>query len=310
MRLPAVAVAALAVLAAGCGGDREGAGPAPGRSIATARSLTPPVHLFADTVTARVDVTVDREALDPDRVRLRLSFLPYRIVGGVQRSRRDLERLTRLSWEVKLRCITIACVPPRNKSALGAQEGRGERRTFRFKPARVLYDDPKSGKLVHLRRVWWPPLDGVSRLSARATLYSGLGFGAGLQATLAPMAEPSYRLPAPLLGGLLLAGAAALLALPAGLAARAVRRRRPSAGKEPTVPPLERAIRLVEWARDEGGAGERREALEGLAFELDAEGEAGRATLVRRLAWSPEQPAPELVSELVESVRRPDGSSA
>lgn len=309
MRPPALAVAVLALVAAGCGEGSEGAALAPGRNLATARSLTPPVHLFADTVTARVDVTVDREALDPDRVRLRLSFLPYRIVGGLQHSRRDLDRFTRLSWEAELRCITIACMPPRHKSALGAQEGRGERRTFRFKPARVLYDDPTSGKLVHLRRVWWPPLDGVSRLSAGAPLHSGLGFGAGLEATLAPVAEPSYRLPAPLLGGLLLAGVAALLALPAGLGARALGRRRPPARTEPALAPLERALRLVEWARDESTR-ERRDALERLAFELDAEGEADRATMARRLAWSPEEPAPESVSELVESVRRPDGSAA
>ena len=33
-----------------------------------------------------------------------------------------------------------------SQSVLGGQEGRGERRTFRFKPARVVYDDPKTGK--------------------------------------------------------------------------------------------------------------------------------------------------------------------
>lgn len=305
-------VALLVFLAAGCGGGSEGDGPPPGQFVATSRSLTPTAHLFADPVAVRIDVVLNRERLDPDRVRLRVAFLPYRIVDGVSRSRQDFSGFTRLTYRLKLRCLTIQCVPSRLQSVLGSQEGRGERRTFRFKPARLLYDDPKSGKLRHVRRVWWPPLDSISRLSAENTSVQAIGSssGAEFRATITPVLEPSYRMPASLLGGLLLAGAAALLLLPAGLVAREIRRRRPEPEEAPELPPLERALLLVEWARDHGDAEEQREALEVLAFELDASGAAEPAAAVRAVAWSPESPAPQRVSELIDSVRGSDDASA
>lgn len=307
-RLPAAAVAALALLAAGCVGGDEAGGPPPGRFLATSRSLTPTAHLFADPVTVQVDAVLNRKRFDPDRVRLRVAFLPYRIVGGISRSREDFPGFTRLTFRLRLRCLTVQCVPSRLQSVLGGQEGRGERRTFRFKPARLVYDDPKSGKVRHLRRVWWPPLDAISGLSATNTSFPPTGFASGseFRATIVPLPEPSYRLPAGLVGGLLLAGAAALLAFPATLVAREVRRRRPEAESEPELPPLERALLAVEWARDRGSAGDQREALEALAFELDAGGAAQRAREARALAWSPREPGPEEITELTDTVRRTD----
>jgi hypothetical protein len=202
-------------------------------------------------------------------------------------------------------------VPRRLGSVLGDQEGRGERRTFRFKPARLVYDDPKSGKVRHLRRVWWPPLDAISRLSATNTgvPFIGAAPGAEFTATITPVPEPSYRLPAGLLAGLLLGGAAALLALPAGLVTRELRRRRPEPEAEWEPTPLERALLLVEKALERGDAEEQREALEALAFELDAEGEPKRARDVRALAWSSRDPSAESVSEVVTAVRSADAAA-
>lgn len=308
MRLRAVPLAAALLLATGCGGGEEGAGPPPGRFVATSRALTPTAHLFGDPVEARVDVVVDHRRLDPDRVRVRFDFLPYRIIGGVRQSRREFSGFTRLRYELTLRCITIQCVPSRLASVLGGQEGRGERRTFRFRPARLLYEDPKTRRIRHLRRIWWPPLDAISGLSATSTaVQAGGSFnpspGAEFSSTVAPMLAPSYRLSPPLLAGLLFTGAAALLALPAGMLAREVRRRRPEREGAEELPPLERALRVVEWSSGHGGAEERREALEALAWELDASGEAPRARDARALAWSPAEPRPEQLTELVATVR-------
>ena len=309
MRRAALLACALGLLVAGCGGE-DATAPPQGQALATSRSLTPAAHLFADPVIARIDVVVDRAKLDPDHVRVRLDFLPYRMVSGLERSRRDFSRFTRLSYEAKLRCLTVACVPTRLGSVLGDQEGRGERRTFRFDPVRVIYDDPKTGKPRQLKRVWWPPLDAISRLSPDASpLPFGVGAGAEFQATLAPVLEPEYRVPAPLLAALLLAAAAALLAVPGGLVARRVRRRRPAGGAEAEVPPLERALRRVEWARDHGDAEEQREALEALAYELDGNGR-GDAGDVRRLAWSPQAPERDEVTGVVATVRGADGVPA
>lgn len=317
MRSLALAAVALVLLAAGCGDDERGAGPPPGRFVATSRDITK-AHLFGDPVHARVDVVVDPRRLDPDRIRLRVDFLPYRIIdGGIRRSRREFSRFTRLRYDLTLRCLTIQCVPSRLQSVLGGQEGRGERRTFTFKPARVVYDDPKTGRARHLRRVWWPPVDNISGLSATGTLatqtsgsFVSSSPGAEFETTLAPALEPSYRLPPAFLGSVLLAAAAALLVLPGTLIAREVRRRRPEPEGELELPPLERALRVVEWASEHGDAEERREALEALAFELDAKDEVARAQEVRTLAWSPEEPSAQRITEQIEAVRKPDAAAA
>lgn len=304
--LPAVLMAALL---AGCSGNGDEAAPPPGKSLATSRALTPTAHLFGDFVDVRLDVIVDREKLDPDRVGATLDFLPYRIQSGVERTRDDFSHFSRLRWELTLRCITVACVPSRLQSVLGEQEGRGERRTYRFKPARVTYEDPKTGKVRPLRQVSWPPLDAISRLSPdeeQIPAYASLGPGGEFVATLAPVDEPSFRAPAWLLGGALLAAALALLALPTTLIVREVRRRRPEPQAEAQLSPLELALQRVERMRDHGDAEEQREALEALAFELDGDGWAAR---VRALAWQPDAPAAADTSALVAELRGADGTS-
>ena len=308
MKRIAVVVAAVALLA-GCAGDGGQDAAPPGKDLATSRSLTPTAHLFGEFVHARVDVIVDREKLDPDRVRAKLDFLPYRIQSGVTHSRDDFSHFTRLRWEATLRCMTIACVPSRLQSVLGEQEGRGERRTYRFTPARVDYEDPETGKVRRLKNVFWPPLDAISRLSPdeqQIPAYASLGPGGEFGATLAPVAEPTYRLPAWLLGGALLAIALALLAFPAALVAREIRRRRPEPQAEQPLSPLELALLRVERVRDQGDAEEQREALEALAYELDGD---GRASRVRALAWQPDAPTAGETTALIVELRGAHGIS-
>lgn len=310
MRAALLALAVVpVVLLAGCSEDSDQAAPPPGRAIATSRALTPTAHLFGDFVRVRFDVIVDREKLDPDGVTAKLDFLPYRIQAGVTRSREDFSHFTRLRWEATLRCVTIACVPSRLDSVLGDQEGRGERRTYRFKPARVTYENPQNGKVSTLRVVSWPPLDAISRLSPDEEpipAYASLGPGGEFSATLVPVAEPSYRVPAWLLGGALVLAAIALLAFPATLVAREVRRRRPQEVSGPGPTSLELALLRVERARDGGSAEEQREALEALAFELDGDGRAAR---VRALAWRPQPPAADETTTLLADLRRADGAA-
>lgn len=307
MRIRLVAVALLAAVGAGCGGGGDASAPPPGRFVATSRSLTPNVHLFAEPVVARLDVVVDRRHLDPGRIRVRAEFLPYELISSVARSRRDFTRFTRLTFEYSLRCLELDCIPERNVSDLGEQEsGRAERKAFRFKPARVLYDDPEAGKARQLRRVWWPPLESTSRINESdlfTPLYSPQ-FQSQWRATVAPLPEPTYRVQPPVLAAGLVAAALALLALPAALVARRIRSRRPPPLEpEPELPPLVRALQLVEWARAREDGEDRRKALELLAFELDAVGRDEPARAARRLAWSPALPSPEAAGELVGEVR-------
>jgi hypothetical protein len=306
--LPALlAAAALVLAAAGCSGDGDEQAPPPGRALATSRALTPTAHLFGDVVHARLDVIVDRDKLDPNRVSAVLDFLPYRIQGGIARTRDDFSHFSRLRWEATLRCITIACVPSRLQSVLGGQEGRGERRTYRFKPARLLYDNEDAGTAKPLRQVSWPPVDAISRLSpdeGQIPQFASLGPGGEFGSTLAPLDEPSYRGPAWLLAAALLAAAAALLALPVTFLVGELRRRRPQPEAENRLSPLEQALQRVEHVRDHGGAEEQREALEALAFQLDGDGRAAR---VRALAWQAGAPRAEETTALVVELRRGDG---
>ena len=199
-----LAAASVALLAGCCGRRRTGRAAA--RPVAGHQPLADADRAPLRRLRPRpgVDVIVDREKLDPDGVQASLDFLPYRIQKGVTRSREDFSHFTRLRWEATLRCITIACVPSRLQSVLGGQEGRGERRTYSFKPARITYEDPKTGKVSRLRQVFWPPLDAISRLSPDAQeipSYASLGPGGEFGATLAPVDEPTFRAPAWLVGG-------------------------------------------------------------------------------------------------------------
>ncbi|CAN5180732.1 hypothetical protein BH09ACT13_BH09ACT13_03500 [soil metagenome] len=300
-------VAALLVLAGGCAGGGEEQADLPlGRQIAAKATFTPPVHLFAEPVVASVEVVVDRDHLDPAHVRLQTRFLPYE-VKGVGRDREDRGRFTLLRYEYTLRCLRIACIPEILPSAAGAAEtGRGERRTFDLTPARVLYDDP-AGETRVLRTAGWPTLESASRIIPKDVP----SFGFVFRTSVAPLPEPDYRVPPALLGAGLLAGALALIALPVGLGVGWLRRRRPTPPpEEPELPPLERALRLVEWARERENGEERREALEVLAVELESARKPELAVSARELAWSPAAPSPESAESLVTSVRESDGKRA
>lgn len=301
----------LALLFGGCAGGGDEPAPPPGRFLSTQVSLSPRAHLFGDPVEARLDVVVDRRRLDPGAIRIRAGFLPYRMVDGLRRSRRDFPRFTRLRFEATLRCLTVECVPTRLASVLGAQEGRGERRTFRFDHVRVLYDDPETRTTRQLRRVVWPPLDSISRLSPEAQDPFAFRFTPGdeFEATLAPVLEPEYAVPPWVLAALLVLGAAALLVLPGRQAARwALKRRRAAAAAAADVPRLEQALRRVEQARDHGEPGERRDALEALAVVLEGDG-GGPTSAVRELAWSAETPPAKQMTAVVARVREADGAS-
>jgi hypothetical protein len=295
-------VLAAAVLLAGCGADSEvGADLPQGRQIAATASLDQGVHLFAEPVRARVEVVVDTEQLDPDRLALEPRFLPYDVVEE-SASRESRGRLEVIRREYVLRCTRIACIPPVLQSAAGEVEtGRGERQTIRIRPTLVRYDDPDGEERV-VARASWPEIVSVSRI--RQSDVPRFGFVFKTSAT--PLPEPDYRVPPAVLGGGLLVAVLGLLALPVVLMVGWVRDRRPAtqvAEPERELTPLERALLLVEWAREREDSSERREALEVLATELDLLERQELAGSARTLAWSPASPTPQAAGDLVHTVR-------
>lgn len=291
--------AALALLAAGCASGEEPPAVAKGRYLSVSRSLEPKAAFFGEPVVARVELVVDRRHFDPERIRLKPRTFPYRPATALDVERRDFARYTRLRYRVTLRCLYYACLPSRVD--LPGVSYRDQRVT-RFRAWHVYYHDPTTRKARHLARVWWPSLEAVSNLDLTDPQVASQQFPG--RATIVPLPEVTYRLSPRLLAALLLLAAALLLALPARLGLRWLARRPPPPPEpEPPPLPLQRALLLVEWARDRADGKDRRKAIEALAFELDAAGRETLAGSARRLAWSPMSPTPEAADELVRAVR-------
>ena len=288
------------VLAAGCGGSDDGIAALPqGRFVEARGSLGPPIHLFGDTLTAEVDVIVDRTKLDPSRLSLKTFFKPYKKVGRTQITRRDAGDLAEVRYRLRLRCLERACIT----STLGtiANPGGSAPRTFRFQPAEVRYTDQGAKQSRLLRAVRVPPLESVTRINAQDVTQV---YGFPFRDTFTPLPSLSRRSPTTIAVALLLI-AAALLVLPATLALRWWRKRRqpppPELPPEPTA--LERAIALVEWSLQRENGAERREALNLLADELDGLESNGLADETRVAAWSPPSPSPREATRILELVK-------
>jgi hypothetical protein len=303
----ALCLVVLAIAAAGCGGGEDVRLLPPERALAASRSLTPTLHLFGDPVVARVELVVDRRLLDPRLLRVTTDFRPYERVGPVRLTRRDDGPYTRLRYEHTLRCLTGACVPERLASAAGAAEtGRGERRTYTFRPAQILYEE-RSGSPERLLDLSWPALVSVSRINE---VQAGASFPFRGSAT--PLPALTQRLPPLLLVGVLLVVGLGLLVWPTTLVLRWWRGRHPPVVEEHVAAhsPLEHALLLVEWSCGQPNGSERREALERLATVLAETDTHGFVEQSRQLAWSRGSPSAEEAADLVRSVRRSDGAAA
>jgi len=310
VRLAACAV--LVVLAAGCGGGDDPRSLIAANKTAVVRgSLTPNVHLFAEPIVARVEVILNRTKADPGSVRVKTDFAPYEPVSEPRTTRTDIGDFTLLRYSVTLNCLSERCIPrtASGEATVGQRPGlppflpgkqRDENVKYQFEPAIVSLDaEPED---TTLGRVVWSPLRSLSRINWDDSSVVGQGFP--FVAEVAPPPEPSYRVPPALLGLGLLLLAAALLALPVWLVwRRRARRAPPRADERLALSPLERALALVEWASRRPSVDDRREALEALAFELDADARAAQA---RAQGWSPPMPELEEMTELVTSIRETD----
>lgn len=278
----AVALASLAAAAAAAAGGAESGPAAP---VTARASVTPREHFFADRLVARVEVTLDVSLVDPDGVRLLPRFTPYRRTGPIEVVRRDLGRMTILSFTAPLQCIDRACL-----------RGAGESR-FRLPPAVVQYFLRADPTPVGLQ-AGWPELTVRHRLRSA-------GETAPARGRTDELPDISYRIP-PAALGFLLAGASAALVLGAtGAAALRLRPRAPPPARPPVEDrralALDSVLALVERARDDDA---RRVALDMLARSLAGDGQAPLAERAQRLAWSPSPPAADETQSVARAVRR------
>ena len=96
-----------------------------------ARRHHPRVVLFGDTVTARVQVALDRARIDPIRP-CGTAFAPWQHVRAPQRIRRDAERATYVETVYVIRCLGPSCVPSRSSSSREFQAVQHVRRGRRW----------------------------------------------------------------------------------------------------------------------------------------------------------------------------------
>jgi hypothetical protein len=280
--------------------------------IVASASLVPRVHLFGDTVQARVRVVLDRRRLDPGLVRLETNFAPYVPVRRMRMERRDDGDLTELRYAIDLRCLRSRCLPDQG----------GERRAFFFQRVGVVYRRPAPvGSEEGFIGLPLPRVEVVSHLSPKAIAavraadpLGDLSLGLTERDVVAlwranPLALPavSYGVSPGALAAILLALSLGLLAGSGALAWTRVRSPAPVAPAEPepvVLPPLGRALGALDAALANGHVADQRRALDLLAHELTTSGEEDLADDARELAWAEGAPPREQARTLVARVRR------
>jgi hypothetical protein len=266
----------------------EGGGPGLGAEpIVGSTFVEPEQHLFGDGVHARLELVVDRDRVDPDRVEVGVNFAPYTQLRPVERTRSDGGRITRLRYDYLVGCLTAGCLPKGS--------GRADL------PGVAVNYTRRGAPVADAATIEWPPLKVAGRIAP-----GELG-QAALRAELRNLPEPTYRISPRAVAlvalglAVLFAFAAAFLvlrllpldALAARLGARRVDRR--SA--------LEQALALVRESQSASSEEERR-ALERLAVELRRSQNAALAHDASRLAWSRRRPVEAGVGSLSEDVER------
>jgi hypothetical protein len=305
--LAGTAVLVVALLVWGRGGPDDSvqvpipADPAP--AIDATAALSPRPTAFGDTVTARVDVTLDRRRIDADSVRIATDFAPFSPTAEPERTRREGETTTHIRSTWTLRCLSSACLPP------------GQPLRIPLEQATITYDtlgpQAASGQRLTAR---WPLLVVHTRLESSVLAPSAFGSGTSpfetpWRADMVSMPPVSYRVEPeaariPLFGA---AGAFALLGVALAYLGRPRRRPKPvlvpEAPPAPLPTPVEQALAMLEDAVAANGATDRRRALELVAAELAGRGSHDLAQLARTLAWSRQSPALERTTPLAEEAR-------
>ena len=287
-----------AILSTGGGGSALPGGV----PVAVTASINPTVVYFGDPLTARIDIAVDTHKVDPGRVRIATDFRPFDRLGQ-HKLRRDAGRITYIRETYRLRCLSRDCVQllPSIAAAAGGAKPSGRRPT-QFAPARVSVQGRSSVQPTLLQ---WPTVESVTRVNQAESQLQTFFY----HADLTPPAR-SYTLSPTGLLWLLLLLLLVFAAVPVTFAVRRIRAYRRARGPAPReeLSPLERALRLLEWANRQTAGENRRRALELVALELLRGGRGELGDEARALAWSPPPPPPEEAGELGTRVRTATGS--
>jgi hypothetical protein len=263
--------------------------------IVATGAFAPRAVLFGDTVTATLDVAVDKTVVDPDEVEVEASFGTWKPVAEPRTSREDSGDSAYLRTTYVLRCLTRLCVPARDTEEI------------EFEPAAISYGALVGEGSERLTvDVEWPVLIVHTR-AGTATDDRRDVLAAPWRADMVTLPLFSYRISPGLLLAVLLLGGLALFAVAGILVYRAIPDRKPPPEPEPEPVPvatlLEQALAFLEAPASTNGAPERRRALELVADEVESWGDTRLATTARSLAWSEHAPESETTKAFAAELR-------
>jgi hypothetical protein len=260
-------------------------------------TISPTVHLFGDSITAKIAIVADTKLVDPTRLQVTTNFAPYVQTKAPTILRLRIGRFAQVTWTWTLDCLTSRCVPrlpPSDKFHV-----------FRFRPAQISYLQ-LNRKPAYAIRASFPPVEVLSQVSPGVAAFLQKTSRLNWRLGMTPVAAPTYRLSPSLLLWLAI-GAAGVFGLAAlALAWRwylVVRPRRVAAPLADPATALDRALAVLRYAHEHGDETLQRKAFERVAGELGVERADELTLIARELAWSQRTPEHEEVEEFAEQAR-------
>ena len=251
-------------------------------------SMSPTVHLFGDTLTAKLALIADTKWVDPLRVRVAVAFAPYEPLDAPQVLRLRYGRFEQITYTWRLRCLASRCVPrspPNDKFHI-----------FHFPPAHISYLK-LDGTNAYGINAYWPRVEVLSQISPGVARFLLETKRINWRASLSPLAQPTYRFSPSLVFWLAIALAllsAATALLLGGRWYLTIRPRRLAFKVAPGTP-LERALAVLRYAHETGDETLQRKAFERVADELGVERAGELSRVAREHAWSSRTPADDEV---------------
>jgi hypothetical protein len=260
-------------------------------------SITPTVHLFGDSITAKLAVVADTHLVDTSRLKVIAIFTPYTKTKPPTVIRLQIGRFAQVTWTWTIRCITSPCVPrvpPDDRFHV-----------FHFRPAHIEYLKANRSPAYSIDASW-PPVQVDSQISPGVVAFLQKTNHLNWRLGMTPVAAPTYRVSPTLVYWLALGLAAVLGAGALALATRwflIVHPRRGVVATAEVGTPLERAIAVLRYAHEQGDETLQRKAFERVAGELGIERADELTLIARELAWSARTPEDEEVEEFAEQAR-------
>lgn len=261
--------------------------------------FAPQTHLFGERVTAQIDLLAKKSEFQPGTETITVDFAPYRVVGAPRKQLHDLGPDWQLTYSFTLQCLRTVCLP------------RGESRELEFPDVDLVFKSPPPpGRKFQDRRLDQRRTGGdLPRLKVATRLAPTDVNESRWRSSLRELPPVSFRVSPRWLTFWLLAGTAFLVAVAAGAIGVFIRRVREQARLDEQaeaadeVSQLDQAVARVLETSGNGRPQLERMALDALAWELRAEGQAELADSAERLAWDEEPPSRAAVEALSAEIR-------